>query len=283
MCMPLPALVGLHPLLTASAAYRMKSPKRARASQPNNKTNPRPKSRYVKSAALLNPRGLRSRERLKAAARDVLNEIGFHSLRVQDITERAGAANGLFYRYFHDLREIVAEVSSDFFDELIKTSATLDLDEDPYTWIYQNHLNVVSVFAQNPGILACLFGLAGDHEEFDAIWKRNAHEWNLQVADFLQVRAGFERPQAERMGFVLGAMTEGTIYQALIRRTEDLFEFGSEPKDIAEIIAVMWYRAIFLENPPADGLGQTGKLLSGAGAEKHQGSTKVVSNRQSRN
>ena len=134
---------------------------------------------------------------------------------------------------------------------------------EPYNWIYQNHRDVVGRFAQNPGVLAVLFGLAGDYEEFDVIWKRNAHEWNLQVAGFLQARAGFERSNAERMGFVLGAMIEGVIYQALIRRTDDLFEFGSEPKDIAETSAVMWYRAIFLRNPPMKLLGETGKHLAG--------------------
>ncbi|MDT8320737.1 MAG: TetR/AcrR family transcriptional regulator [Xanthomonadales bacterium] len=259
----------------------MKTSNDDRAAQLREKTASRAKSGYVKSVALLNPRGLRSRERLKEAAREVLNEKGYHSLRVQDITERAGAANGLYYRYFHDLREIVAEISSDFFDELIKTSATLEVADDPYNWIYRNHHNVVSLFAQNPGILACLFGLAGDYEEFDAIWKRNAHEWNLQVAGFLQVRAGFERSHAERMGFVLGAITEGVIYQALIRRTEDLFEFGSEPKDIAETIAVMWYRAIFLENPPVHVLGETGRHLAGEDAE-HDSDEKSVASPESK-
>ncbi len=33
---------------------------------------------------------------------------------------------------------------------------------------------------------------------------------------------------------MLGAMTEGVVYQALIRRTEDLLEMGGEPEDIAD-------------------------------------------------
>ena len=68
---------------------------------------------------------------------------------------------------------------------------------------------------------------------------------------------------AERMAYVLGAMFEGVIYQALIRQTDDLFEYGSKPEDIAETSAVMWYRAIFLENPPEDMLDETGKHLAG--------------------
>lgn len=216
----------------------------------------------VQPAELLNQRGLRSRNRLKDAARDVLNELGYRKLRVQDVTERAGAASGLFYRYFHDLREIVAEIASDFFEVLVADTGTLKVSDDPYDWIYGNHCYVVKCFADNPGILACLFGLAGDYEEFDAIWKKNAHNWNLQVADFLRTEAGFGESRAERMGYVLGAMTEGVIYQSLIRHTEDLYTLGSHPNDIAEIIAVMWYRAIFLSEPPAGKLGATGRRLA---------------------
>jgi TetR/AcrR family transcriptional regulator, ethionamide resistance regulator len=222
----------------------------------------------VQPAATLKARGLRSRDLIKNAARDALNEKGFTRLRVQDVTERAGVANGLFYRYFSDLREVVAEVSSTFFDELLAETSSLSDRSDPYRWIYDNHCIVVESFARNPGILACLFGLAGDYAEFDEIWKRNAHTWNLQVARFLQETAGFPPTTAERMGFVLGAMTEGVIYQELIRHTEDLAQLARRPEDIAEVIAVMWYRAIYLENPPTQHLRSSGRRLIHAGGAR---------------
>ena len=182
---------------------------------------------------------------------------------MQDVTEQAGVANGLFYRYFKDLGAAVAEVCSAVFDELLQHTGTLKDFSDPYRWIYDNHRAVVTHFAENPGILACLFGLAGDYPEFDAIWKRNAHSWNLQVANFLRGAAGFAPGPAERMGFVLGAMTEGVIYQELIRHTEDLVKLGRRPEDIAEVIAVMWHRAIFLSNPPVNRLRSPGRKLAG--------------------
>lgn len=220
----------------------------------------------VQPVAALNPRGLRSRERLKRAAREVLNEQGFRNLRVQDVTERAGVATGLFYRYFHDLREIVAEIAQDFFAELLADVDPVAAIEHRYDWIVDNLRNVVRRFAENPGILACLFGLAGDYEEFDHIWKENAHKWNLRVAEYLRREAGFDAAHARRMGFVLGAMTEGVIYQTLIRRTEDLLEFGRRPEDIADVMAVMWYRAIFLEDPPLERLRAAGRRVIGTRA-----------------
>ena len=182
-------------------------------------------------------------------------------MRVQDVTAHAGVANGLFYRYFRDLREVVAEIASDFFAELVEASGLLDDYSDPFEWIYQNHSAVVDRFARNPGILACLFGLSGDYEEFDRIWKDNAHSWNLQVAEFLRSAVDLDETHAENLAYVLGAMTEGVIYQALIRHTEDLVKFGKRPEDVAEIISVMWYRAIFLREPPADKLTLAGRRL----------------------
>src|SRR6201986_2314189 len=73
----------------------------------------------------LQPRALRSRELLKEATREALNERGFRSLRVQDVTSRAGLANGLFYRYFQDLGAAVAEVCAAVFDELLQQTRGL--------------------------------------------------------------------------------------------------------------------------------------------------------------
>jgi hypothetical protein len=66
------------------------------------------------------------------------------------------------------------------------------------------------------------------------------------------------------MAFVLGAMTEGVFFQYLIRHTEDLSDIGTEPRDIAEMIAIMWYRSIFLKNPPTDKLRTGNTLISGS-------------------
>jgi len=211
---------------------------------------------------------LRSRERLKEAARELLNERGYRNLRVQDVTERAGVATGLFYRYFHDLREIAEELSRDFFADLLTDVDPRESSEHRYDWIYEVLSGAVRRFAQNPGILACMFGLAGDYAEFDQIWKQNAHRWNLGVAEYLRRETGCDAAQARRMGFMLGAMTEGVIYQALIRRTEDLVEIGGKPEDVADKLAVMWYRAIFLEDPPLERLRPAGRRLVGTGPRR---------------
>ncbi len=209
----------------------------------------------------LSNRALRTREKLKIATRDALNEIGFHRMRVQDITEGAGVAAGLFYRYFSDVREIVREICEDFMDELNAVTRNLPALAHPYDQIFERHSIAAEMFSNNPGIIRCLFQHDDDFPEFGQVWKAAAHEWNLQVADILKSHASMPSEQAEHMAYVLGAMTEGVFFQYLIRHTKDLFDMGREPKDIAEIIAIMWYRTIFLEDPPADKLNLTNPLI----------------------
>lgn len=223
------------------------------------RTKPGTKS-AVQPVESLSDRALHTREKLKAAAKALLNERGYRQMRVQDVTRRAGVAAGLFYRYFHDLREIVHEVSAEFMAHLNAETSRLPTAGHPYDRIFERHTLALDLFTGNPGIVRCLFQLDGDYPEFGQIWKSAAHDWNIQVAEFLQTSAGIPRRRAERMAFVLGAMTEGVFFQYLIRHTEDLSVLGETPDGIAEILSVMWYRTIFLDNPPVEKL-RTGRTL----------------------
>jgi len=217
----------------------------------------------VQSADALSARGLRSRAKIKAAALALLNKNGFNSLRVQDVAKKAGVANGLFYRYFPDLRSLAYELCRELFEQINHDSKAVPLGLHPYDWIYEVHLIPVRHFSDNPGLLACMFELPGDCAEFGEIWKESAHTWNLQVANFLRETRmpAASRDAARKTAFVLGAMTEGIIYQSLIRHTEDLLQLGRSPEAISEVIAIMWYRAIFFENPPAAKLRSKSALL----------------------
>ena len=209
----------------------------------------------------LSQRALQTRKKLKAATRDLLNETGIHRMRVQDITKGAGVAAGLFYRYFPAVPDIVQEICADFMDDLNARTRNLPVLTHPYDQIFERHALAVELFSDNPGIVRCLFQHDDDFPQFGRIWNAAAHEWNLQVADFLKSQASMPQQQAEHMAYVLGAMTEGVFFQYLIRHTKDLFDMGREPRDIAEIIAIMWYRTIFMKDPPAGKLKSTNPLM----------------------
>ena len=59
-------------------------------------------------------KGERARAGLKAACLRVLERQGYHKMRIADVTQEAGVAQGLFYHYFKDLKSLTLEVLTDF-------------------------------------------------------------------------------------------------------------------------------------------------------------------------
>jgi AcrR family transcriptional regulator len=57
-------------------------------------------------------KGIRTRERLVEAAKEVFEEQGFLEARISDIVERARQSQGSFYYYFNSKEEIFREVAA---------------------------------------------------------------------------------------------------------------------------------------------------------------------------
>jgi AcrR family transcriptional regulator len=224
-------------------------------------TNGLPKSNAPRKVVTLSRKAQQTRNRIKSAALATLNELGYRNLHITDVTRRAEVASGLFYRYFRDLRHVTHELCGDLFRDLNCRAQSVSFDLHPYDWIREMHLIAGERFADNPGLLACMFELPGEFEEFGDVWKSSAHQWNMQVAAFLQEVARLPANPAKQLAFVLGAMAEGIYYQALIRRTSDMTKIGNSPATIADVIAVIWYRTIFFENPPASKIRSSVRIL----------------------
>ena len=60
-----------------------------------------------------------SRERIIAAAKHELHEVGILGLRVQDVAKRANTSVSLIYKYFDDRDGLLAQVLGDMHDERI--------------------------------------------------------------------------------------------------------------------------------------------------------------------
>jgi len=59
-------------------------------------------------------KGDRTRERFKLATAQVLENVGFHAMRLSDITDAADASEGTFYIYFRDKRDATRTVLQEF-------------------------------------------------------------------------------------------------------------------------------------------------------------------------
>ncbi|MBT4521742.1 MAG: TetR/AcrR family transcriptional regulator [Halieaceae bacterium] len=211
------------------------------------------------------PKGERARAKLKAAALLVLEEVGYHRMRIADVTGRAGVASGLFYHYYPDLKSLTLEVLEDF---VAHSRRVEDIEKDVpqgdwYARILAHNLLVVQSYAQRPGIMRCLLQLADSDEDFARMLRRNfVHQlrWLTRQMPKLFPAAAMSEHQAMMVVYTLAGTGETILRDYYVNRDEVLTDPGLGIEQMAELIAVMFYRGLFLENPPAEKLHYTAVL-----------------------
>ena len=74
-------------------------------------------------------KGVETRARLLAAAKEVFEQDGFLDARISDIAERAGLSHGSFYHYFESKEEVFREVAAEVEQRLSEPLYSVILDE----------------------------------------------------------------------------------------------------------------------------------------------------------
>lgn len=210
-------------------------------------------------------RGEKARARLMQAAMVVLEQVGYHKMRITDVTGEAGVAAGLFYHYFDDLKSLTVEVLEDF------VSRSLQLDDiekdvprgDWYSRMYAHNRLVASTYAERPGLTRCLLQLADEDPAFSQLLRQNFIQqlsWLVKQMPKLFPKAELGDHQALMVVYTLAGMGESLLRDYYVNREPALIAQSLEVDDIAELLTVMFYRGLFLENPPAEQLRYTRNL-----------------------
>jgi len=210
----------------------------------------------------ISPKGEKARARLKAAALKVMEQVGYHKMRITDVTAQAGVASGLFYHYFKDLKSLTLEVLEDF------VSHSLNIDDiekdvpkgDWYARMLAHNRLVVKSYAERPGIMRCLLQLADEDEDFSLLLRQNFVQqlsWLTRQMPKLFPDAEMTEHQAMMVVYALAGTGETVLRDYYINREPVLREQELTVDDMAELITLIFYRGLFLENPPAEKLGYT--------------------------
>jgi AcrR family transcriptional regulator len=110
------------------------------------------------------------RERLVAAATELVRDRSFYELSVTDVTERAGIERTIFYRHFDDLADLLLRAATEAIESLYEAQVELDADRqegdletvraaiEPAVRVYQRHGPVIRAVTEagtsNPQIAA---------------------------------------------------------------------------------------------------------------------------------
>jgi TetR/AcrR family transcriptional regulator, ethionamide resistance regulator len=91
------------------------------------------------------------RDRLIAAATELVRDRSFYDLSVSDIAEHAGIERTVFYRHFDDLADLLLRAATDAIESLYEVQVELDVDREegdleavrgviePAVRVYQRH------------------------------------------------------------------------------------------------------------------------------------------------
>jgi AcrR family transcriptional regulator len=204
-------------------------------------------------------KGERTRDRLKLAAVQALEQRGYLQLRVADICKKAKVAHSVFYIYFKNREEITVEVLSEFLTHTFK------LDEHPaephsrtlFEALTNVNLRWIRAVRANAGLSRCLLQLADQVPEFKELTSRRNFEWFVGVADRLAKRfptAKIDRDALLLASFALGGMMDECLNKLLVAREEHLTALvgrvAPDDEALAEFLSTMWYRALFAMDPP---------------------------------
>lgn len=210
-------------------------------------------------------RGAKAREKLKQAAARVLERTGYHKMRITDVTGEAGVAAGLFYHYFPDLKSLTLEVLGDF------VAASRDLQGiekdvprgDWYERMLAHHTLIVRAYAEHPGMMRCLLQMADEDEDFSRLLREHFIQqlnWLVVHTPRLFPDAQLDQQQALMVVYTLAGMGETLLRDYFVNREPALTDSKMSVEEITELLTVMLYRGLFLENPPAEKLRYTRNL-----------------------
>ncbi|TGT35742.1 TetR/AcrR family transcriptional regulator [Mesorhizobium sp. M8A.F.Ca.ET.165.01.1.1] len=221
------------------------------------------------------PKGDRTRLRLKLGAIDVLEQIGYLDARIPDIARGADVAVGTFYTYFLDKKAITVELMTELVTFLDDQNRLAIGGSDPFSTVLAKITQYVRVYSSNAGLLRCLQQLCDIDSDFQALWNDTNHRFSRIFADGMTRRQNkkIERELLQLVGYGLAAMVDELLRLIYVVKDPRLVALVASNDHAAEILSVLWYRAVYAQDPPAERLRFANNLL----AAKHMFNVEEIS------
>jgi AcrR family transcriptional regulator len=213
------------------------------------------------------PKGELARERLKGAAIALLDRVGYHQLRVKDITAEAGVAAGLFHHYYSGLDALIEEILEDHI-AAFEATEQIERDVSKGDWFsrLRSHYRVaVHAHAAHPGIMRCIDQFCSDDPAFRARWQASYNRrLKLLTAVFPYVfpESDLSEHEVSLVVHALSGIGQDVLRARYGERNPELLALGLTEDELAEWLAALFYRGLFACNPPRRAMNYADKILS---------------------
>lgn len=200
-------------------------------------------------------KGERTRRLLMDTALEMLNDRGYHDLKVTEVAQRSGLSAGVFYIYFKDKTELIIAI----FDELLSQGLGVIFEErapeEPFLAILQINRRYISLLTQQNGTNRAIFQILDQLPEARETWRKS----NSKVAH--RIAAGVERRSPGSIAgsearffsaYAAQAMLDTVLLNAISFRDPDVQDISKDIERFAQAVSVLWYRMLYGRSPAAE-------------------------------
>jgi TetR/AcrR family transcriptional repressor of nem operon len=197
-------------------------------------------------------KGQRTRERLKIAAARVLEQKGYHALRVADVAEVAEVAEGSFYVYFRDKTEVTLAVLTSLLDDFFGVNLTSQFDGGPFDTIRRTNRRWLAICRSNSGLMRCMLQVGDADPEFAEIAQNSNRRWYERVAASVTRRypeGALSEPLVLLVAYMLGAIMDDLARKLVVYPDEGLLtvlgQLSADDIAAADAASVLWMRTLY--------------------------------------
>lgn len=216
-------------------------------------------------------KGERTRAKLLLAAAKVMGEVGFHGMRVADITQSASVSDGIFYVYFNDKKDISLTLLEDFLasTHLLNSEAEA-APGTPFEQICSANLGWIEGVRTNSGLMRSMYQLADEDPEFGQLVYASNRDWSQRVVQSVMRNRALSEDYRFAVFFatsVLIGMMDELMRRMVIHPEPAMIEFIEDnvanDEELAVALAILWYRSLYPgEELPAKLPPLAGKLAA---------------------
>ena len=135
-------------------------------------------------------KGVETRARLLAAAKEIFEQDGFLDARISDIAERAGLSHGSFYHYFESKEEVFREVAAEVEERLSEPLYSVILDAhstaSPYERIHEGIRRNFESYRDEARIMGVIEQVSRFDENLRAFRNERHHVSSAELADSIR-------------------------------------------------------------------------------------------------
>jgi AcrR family transcriptional regulator len=214
-------------------------------------------------------KGARTKDALKLGAIKVLDDVGYHAMRVSDICDAAGVALATFYLYFENKSDITLQVLSEYLSQGVDLLTAREGARTPFDAIRAANLRWLRVTRANAGLARCIMQLGDEEPGFRELVHRTNRDWYERIAASLSRRFPdnlVAKEAALLAAYSLGAMMDEMARKMIVYPDPALLALTGEvaPSDeaVADFFTVLWHRALYGSQPIEDALAPAARALA---------------------